>query len=169
MLKPKSLMLGTSAALIAAGMAGGPAHAQFYKGKTLKVIINYGAGGNTDIQGRSVLRYMQNHIPGNPRIVVKNMPGAGGAVATNYLGEAAKRDGSTIGIFTIAFSAALVFLEPANDVAWANEALPLLGVGPVVPLWVSLAVADWAVKLGLALVALLPFRVIVQMLTARVA
>ena len=108
MFKPKTLILGASAIAMAAGLAAAPAQAQFYKGKTLNVIINYGAGGNTDIQGRSVLRYMQNHIPGSPRIVVKNMPGAGGVVATNYLGEAAKRDGSTIGIFTIAFSAELM-------------------------------------------------------------
>ena len=60
--------------------------------------------------------------------------------------------------FTIAFSGALTFLEPANDVSWANEVLPLLGFGPEVPLWVSLAVADWCVKLTLALIALAPFR-----------
>lgn len=64
--------------------------------------------------------------------------------------------------FTIAFSAQLAFLEPANDVSWANDALPLLGAGPEVPLWVSLAVADWMVKLSLALVALIPFRMIVS-------
>ena len=69
--------------------------------------------------------------------------------------------------FTIAFSASLMWLEPANDVAWANEALPLLGTGPVAPLWVSLAVADWMVKLGLALLALVPFRIIVGSLTHR--
>jgi len=68
--------------------------------------------------------------------------------------------------FSIAFSAQLVWLEPGNDVSWANEALPLLGVGPMVPLWASLAVADWLVKLSLALVALVPFRLIVQHLTA---
>ena len=50
--------------------------------------------------------------------------------------------------FTIAFSAALAPLAPGVDVAWANEALPLLGVGPVAPLWVSLAVADLGVKLA---------------------
>lgn len=63
--------------------------------------------------------------------------------------------------FSIAFSASLSFIEPGNDVSWATEALPLLGVGPVVPLWVSLAVADWGVKLSLALIALVPFRLIV--------
>ena len=67
--------------------------------------------------------------------------------------------------FTIAFSGALTWLEPGNDVSWAGEVLPLLGVGPEAPLWVSLAVADWMVKLSLALIALAPFR----WLTARAA
>ena len=69
--------------------------------------------------------------------------------------------------FTIAFSASLSFVEPANDVSWAGEVLPMLGIGPMVPLWVSLAVADWMVKLSLALLALVPFRIIVGALTAR--
>ncbi|WP_295313262.1 queuosine precursor transporter [Roseobacter sp.] len=76
--------------------------------------------------------------------------------------------GSTVDtalFFTIAFSARLTFLEPGNDVSWAGEVLPVLGVGPVAPLWVSLAVADWGVKLALALIALIPFRA----LTARLA
>lgn len=62
--------------------------------------------------------------------------------------------------FGIAFSAGLSGLFPAADVAWANKALPLLGFGPVVPLWVSLAIADFSVKLAIALLALIPFRVI---------
>ncbi|MEO9683544.1 MAG: queuosine precursor transporter [Tateyamaria sp.] len=76
--------------------------------------------------------------------------------------------GSTVDtalFFTIAFSAGLTFIEPGNDVSWAGEVLPILGFGPAAPLWVSLAIADWAVKLTLALIALAPFRWI----TARVA
>lgn len=69
--------------------------------------------------------------------------------------------------FTVAFSGALSFIEPSNDVSWAGEMLPLLGAGPVVPLWVSLGFADWCVKLTLALLALVPFRIIVGSLTAR--
>lgn len=64
--------------------------------------------------------------------------------------------------FSIAFSARLSFIEPANDVSWAGDILPILGVGPAAPLWVSLGVADWLVKLALALVALVPFRVLVS-------
>lgn len=71
--------------------------------------------------------------------------------------------------FTIAFAATLTILEPANDVSWAGEMIPLLGKGPVVPLWVSLATADWIVKLSLAIVALVPFRAIVTRMTAKVA
>jgi len=71
--------------------------------------------------------------------------------------------------FSIAFSARLSFLEPANDVSWAGEVVPMLGQGPAAPLWVSLAVADWLVKLALALVALVPFRIIVRRLMAPVA
>jgi len=75
----------------------------------------------------------------------------------------------TILFFSIAFSGALTFLEPSNDVSWAGEVLPVLGAGPEAPFWVSLAIADWGVKLSLALLALVPFRIIVNRLTARVA
>ena len=60
--------------------------------------------------------------------------------------------------FAIAFSAVFMFLEPANDVSWANEEVGLLGIGPAAPLWISLAVADLLVKLSISLVALIPFR-----------
>jgi len=78
--------------------------------------------------------------------------------------------GSTVDtalFFSIAFSATLVFIEPGNDVGWANEILPVLGVGPLAPLWISLAVADLFVKLGLALLALIPFRLMVTRLATR--
>ncbi|MBF9019169.1 queuosine precursor transporter [Rhodobacterales bacterium HKCCA1058] len=71
--------------------------------------------------------------------------------------------------FTIAFSASLSFLEPANDISWAGDILPILGHGPEAPLWVSLAIADWLVKLALALIALVPFRLITRKVLAQVA
>jgi uncharacterized integral membrane protein (TIGR00697 family) len=61
--------------------------------------------------------------------------------------------------FTIAFSAGLAWIAPSVDVAWANAPVPVLGLGPVAPLWVSLAIADLSVKLALALLALAPFRI----------
>jgi queuosine precursor transporter len=75
--------------------------------------------------------------------------------------------GSTVDtalFFSIAFSASLAWIEPGNDVAWANEVLPLVGIGLEAPLWASLAVADFGVKVGLALVALVPFRLLVARL-----
>lgn len=67
--------------------------------------------------------------------------------------------------FSVAFSASLAWIEPGNDTSWATGAVPLLGHGPEAPLWASLAVADWMVKLALALLALAPFRVIVRKMT----
>ncbi|MFN3606213.1 MAG: queuosine precursor transporter [Cypionkella sp.] len=64
--------------------------------------------------------------------------------------------------FTLAFSAAFIWLEPANDVSWATAAVPLLGFGVAVPLWASLAVADFGVKVLVDICALLPFRWIIR-------
>ena len=75
----------------------------------------------------------------------------------------------TVIFFTLAFSALANPLEPGAVPAWAQEVLPMLGIGPAVPLWVSLGFADWMVKLALALIALAPFRVIVRKLTQQVA
>ena len=80
--------------------------------------------------------------------------------------------GSTVDsviFFTIAFAASLTFLEPSSDVSWAAVPGPLLGNGPQVPLWVSLAVADWCVKFVIALFGLLPFRLIVARFSIRLA
>jgi tripartite-type tricarboxylate transporter receptor subunit TctC len=79
------------------------AETAFYRGKTLTVLINFAAGGPTDIEGRLAARFLGKHIPGQPLIVVQNMPGAGGVTGTNYLGEVAKPDGLTLGYFTSQF------------------------------------------------------------------
>ncbi len=71
--------------------------------------------------------------------------------------------------FTLAFSAAFIWVSPATDVAWALDAVPLLGLGPAVPLWVSLAVADFAVKILVDLGALLPFRLAIAKYVTNVA
>lgn len=73
----------------------------------------------------------------------------------------------TVLFFSIAFSAAFVFLDPAADIAWAAEVMPVLGLGPDAPFWVSLAIADWLVKLTMALVALVPFRLVLGRYLAR--
>jgi tripartite-type tricarboxylate transporter receptor subunit TctC len=70
----------------------------FYQGKTIRVIIGYTAGGTNDLWARAVSRFWGKHIPGNPNIVVQNMPGAGTMVAANYVYSVAKSDGLTLGL-----------------------------------------------------------------------
>jgi putative tricarboxylic transport membrane protein len=74
--------------------------APFYQGKTLNFVINFAAGGPTDIEGRIFAKHIGKHIPGQPTITVQNMGGGGGLTAVNYLGEVAKPDGLTAGYFT---------------------------------------------------------------------
>lgn len=94
----KKTLLMACAMLLAATSA--QADDPFYKGKRLDVLINYGAGGSTDIEGRLVAKHLAKHIPGSPDLIIKNMPGAGGLLATNFLGEAAAPDGLTMSYFT---------------------------------------------------------------------
>jgi tripartite-type tricarboxylate transporter receptor subunit TctC len=72
--------------------------ADFYRGKTVTVLIGVGVGGEYDLHARMVARHLGKHIPGNPTIVPQNMTGAGGLLMANYLYEVAARDGTTIGM-----------------------------------------------------------------------
>src|SRR5262245_49815688 len=76
------------------------AESPFYQGKNVVFLINFAAGGPTDIEGRIVARHLAKHIPGNPTLIVQNMAGAGGVTGINFLGEAAKREALTMGYFT---------------------------------------------------------------------
>jgi tripartite-type tricarboxylate transporter receptor subunit TctC len=70
----------------------------FYKGKTLRVIIGYSAGGTNDLWARTVARFWGKYIPGNPDMIVQNMPGAGTMIAANYIYGVGKSDGLTMGL-----------------------------------------------------------------------
>ena len=78
----------------------GAEKAPFYQGKTLTVIINFAAGGPTDIEGRVIAKHLAKHIPGNPAVTIQAMGGGGGVTAVNFLGEVAKPDGLTAGYLT---------------------------------------------------------------------
>jgi tripartite-type tricarboxylate transporter receptor subunit TctC len=71
--------------------------ADFYKGKTVRLIIGYGAGGNYDLYGRIAAEFLGRHIPGNPTVIAVNMPGAGGFKAVDYLYRVAPQDGTHLG------------------------------------------------------------------------
>ncbi|MBM4260555.1 MAG: hypothetical protein FJ145_03840 [Deltaproteobacteria bacterium] len=77
----------------------------FYQGKTLRVVVAFSPGGAYDTWARMIIKYLGKYIPGNPNLVVQNMPGAGSISAANYLMNIAKPDGLTIG----SISSALYF------------------------------------------------------------
>src|ERR1051325_3523779 len=73
--------------------------AEFYQGKTIRVIVGGSAGGGFDIYTRAMARHMGKHIPGSPTLIVENMTGAGTLIAAKYLHSSAKPDGLSFGIF----------------------------------------------------------------------
>ncbi|MEK6602717.1 MAG: tripartite tricarboxylate transporter substrate-binding protein [Candidatus Binatota bacterium] len=80
--------------------ASTPAHSQdFYKGKTIHIVVGFSAGGGFDTYSRAIARHLGKQIPGNPTIIVENMGGAGSLLAANHLYGRAKPDGLTIGNF----------------------------------------------------------------------
>jgi tripartite-type tricarboxylate transporter receptor subunit TctC len=98
-----SIGAAAAAAIALAGLAcsGASARAQsvedFYKGKSIDLIISFTAGGGYDAYARLVARHLSNHIPGKPNILPRNMPGGGGRVAGNYLYNVAPKDGTVLG------------------------------------------------------------------------
>lgn len=85
--------------LAAAGMHSARAQsvADFYRGQSISMVVSSSPGGGYDTLSRAVAKYLGKHIPGNPAVIVRNMPGAGGILAMNYLAHVAPRDGLTIG------------------------------------------------------------------------
>ena len=75
------------------------AQASFYQGKSVRVVVGSSTGGGYDLWARLMALYLGKYIPGNPTIIVQNMPGAGGVVAANYIYAVAKPDGLTLGAF----------------------------------------------------------------------
>ncbi|MEO6163889.1 MAG: tripartite tricarboxylate transporter substrate-binding protein [Candidatus Binatia bacterium] len=86
-----------SAVLYASHVVRAAEPANFYQGKTVRIIVGLAAGGGYDLYARTLARHLGKHIPGNPAVVVENMTGAGSIIAANYLYKIAKPDGLTIG------------------------------------------------------------------------
>jgi len=84
-----SLALGT-------GIASAQSVADFYKGKTIQIIVGFGAGGGYDLYARALGRHLGKHVPGNPNVVVQNMEGAGSVRAANYVYGGSPKDGTVI-------------------------------------------------------------------------
>jgi tripartite-type tricarboxylate transporter receptor subunit TctC len=88
-----------AAAILASGAAPAAAN-DFYAGKTINLIVGTDVGGGFSIYGRLMARHLGRFIPGNPTLVMRNMPGAGGSIAANHLYRAAAKDGTVIGAMT---------------------------------------------------------------------
>ncbi|WP_426035060.1 queuosine precursor transporter [Cypionkella sp. TWP1-2-1b2] len=86
-----------------------------------------------------------------------------------FLGSLLGSSVDTILFFTLAFSSAFIWLDPASDVSWAAAQVPVLGFGPEVPLWVSLGLADFCVKVAVDLIALMPFRLAIAKYAKKLA
>jgi tripartite-type tricarboxylate transporter receptor subunit TctC len=94
-LKAATALILTATALPAQAQAP----ADFYKGRTIQVVVGYGPGGGYDVYARVLARYFGKYMPGTPQMVVQNMPGAGSLVAANYLYNVAPKDGTSFGAF----------------------------------------------------------------------
>jgi tripartite-type tricarboxylate transporter receptor subunit TctC len=96
------------------------AQANFYEGKTIRLVIGSSAGGGYDLWARLIARYLGKHIPGHPEIVPQNMPGAGGVVGANYVYGIAKPDGLTLGAFNPALYFDQLVGRPEVKFDWAK-------------------------------------------------
>ena len=109
--KAHSTVAVLAVALLAAPiLASGARAADFYKGETIQIFVGFGAGGSYDGYSRLVARHLGRLIPGQPKIIVSNMPGAGGLKAANYLYKIAPQNGTALGV--VAEAAALSAAGP---------------------------------------------------------
>jgi tripartite-type tricarboxylate transporter receptor subunit TctC len=72
--------------------------AEFYRGRTVTIVVSTSTGGGYDAMARAIARHISRHVPGNPTVVIRNMPGAGGITAVNWLYNAAEKDGTVLGL-----------------------------------------------------------------------
>jgi tripartite-type tricarboxylate transporter receptor subunit TctC len=130
--------LAAVAFAVAAGPAMADSVADFYKGKTIAVVIGLPAGGGYDAYGRLIARHIGDHIPGHPTVVPQNMPGAGGLKAADYIYNSAPKDGTEVGIV-----ASSTLMEPlfgdkqarfdSSKFSWlgsASQDVSYCGIGP---------------------------------------
>ena len=134
---------GSALALLVLFTAAGPVQADsvadFYKGRTINLVVGLPAGGGYDAYARLIARYMANYIPGNPTIVAQKMAGAGGLKAADHIYNAAPKDGTEFGIvaasalMTPLFNPKQANLFDASKFSWlgsASQDVAFCGIGP---------------------------------------
>src|SRR5437660_53877 len=98
--KKQMLRLVGAVLVLWVGASGAAAQtpAEFFKGKTISLLIGFGAGGEDDLWARALARHISGHIPGNPLVVPQNAPGSAGLLVVNRLYNTAPKDGTVIGL-----------------------------------------------------------------------
>ena len=113
----RPILLVSVAVLSSAGFGGAPAAADavadFYKGKTVSLVVGHETGSGYDVYGRVLARHLSRHIPGQPTVVVQNMVGAAGMIASNWLYNIAPRDGTVVATFSASPIAEPILGNPA--------------------------------------------------------
>jgi tripartite-type tricarboxylate transporter receptor subunit TctC len=114
--------------LMLASAAIAAAQESFYKGKTVTLVVGYSAGGGYDQYARLIARHFGRHIPGNPNVIVQNMPGAASMTAARYLDATAPKDGTVIttfdpGLITESFASPEVYKIRFSDFQWIGTLL----------------------------------------------
>ena len=92
----RSFGMGALAAALTALPASAQSVEEFYKGKTVSILMGTGPGASYDLYGRTIAEHISRHIPGNPTIIVEHMPGAGGVIAANHIYNTAPQDGTKV-------------------------------------------------------------------------
>jgi len=130
------LLAGLACALVSTAAAADPV-ADFYRGKTITILIGVGAGGEYDLQARLVGKYFGRYVPGNPTVIEQNMTGASGLKMANYLATVAPRDGTSIGmIMNVLPALQVVGLEGVQfDAAKFNWLGTMAPVDETIAIW----------------------------------
>jgi tripartite-type tricarboxylate transporter receptor subunit TctC len=125
---------------LAAFMTAAQAQTQdYFRGKTVSIVVGFTPGGGYDLNARAVARHLSKHIPGNPNVVVQNMPGAGSLTSVRYLDATAPKDGTAITVFNPGLiTQSIVEPDKVNldfrKVAWVGSVSPdfrvCYGFGP---------------------------------------
>jgi tripartite-type tricarboxylate transporter receptor subunit TctC len=100
MKKIKNVVVYLFAALLVRAAAAGAQEQPFYQGQSVKIIVGFTSGGFYDRWSRLLARHVPKYLPGNPEMIVQNMPGAGGLIAANHMYSVAKPDGLTVGMLS---------------------------------------------------------------------
>jgi tripartite-type tricarboxylate transporter receptor subunit TctC len=125
-------------ALVVAGLHTSAAYAQdnFYEGKQIELVVGFNPGGTYDLYSRVAAEWLPRFIPGNPAIIVQNMPGAAGALAANFLHTQASQDGLTVGMISQAAALQQVIDRQGvsydvRDFNWIGRFAPVVEVTAV--------------------------------------